>query len=167
LNLCNKGAALCKKLLLLFCVLACLSAVRAQEYKITEAELERLENISTALEARSLSLLQQVQLLTVSLKRQENKAQILELKLQRAQEASKNLNELLQAERATSQSLSASLNESEKGAARIQAELNDEKLKRQKAVNQRNMFLFAAILQALVIGGFAILKIFIWSKRLL
>ena len=156
-----------KKILLLFCVFACLSAVRAQEYKITEAELERLENISTALEARSLSLLQQVQELTSSSRRLERKAQNLTQKLQEAQAISKNLNELLQAERTTSQSLSASLIESEKEAARIQAELHNEKLQRQKAVNQRNMFLFTAILQALVIGGFAILKIFIWSKRLL
>ena len=159
---------MCKKLLLLFCVFACLSAALPAEtqYTITATELERLESISTALEERNRNLLQQVQLLTAGLKRQESKAQSLTQKLQEAQATSKNLNELLQAERTTSQSLSASLSESEKEAARIRAELNDEKLKRQKAVNSRNIFLFAAILQVVVIVGFVILKIFIWTKRL-
>ena len=160
---------MCKKLLLLFCVSACLSAALPAEtqYTITAAELEKLESIWTALEERNRNLLQQVQLLTAGLKRQEIKAQSLAQKLQEAQATSKNLNELLQAERTTSQSLSVSLTESEKEAARIQTELNDEKLQRQKAVNLRNIFLFAVILQAFVIVGFAILKIFIWSKRLL
>lgn len=155
-----------KKLLLLFCVFACLSAVRAQEYKITEAELERLENISTALEDRNLNLLQQVQELTSSSRRLENKAQNLERKLQEAQMTSKNLNELLQAERTTSQNLSASLSAYEKEVSQLQTELSDEKLQRQKAVNQRNTYLFATVLEAMVIIGFAALKIILRLKRL-
>lgn len=157
---------MCKKGLLLFYVFACLPAVRAQEYKITKAELQKLENISTALEERNQSLLQQVQALTNNSKQLESKALLLQQKLQVAQTTSKKLNELLLTERITSQNLSASLTAYEKEVARVQTELNNEKLKRQKNINQRNVCLAAAILQALVIIGFIALKIIIWLKRL-
>ena len=153
-----------KKILFLFCVFVCLSAAQAQEYRITEAELERLENISTALEARSLSLLQQVQELTSSSRRLESKAQSLERKLQEAQAISKNLNELLQAERTTSQSLSASLIESEKEAAQLKEALSAEKLQHRKTRAQRNKLLLILIGEALLIVGFIVLKFIVRLK---
>ena len=159
-----------KKMLLLLAlyVYGCLlfPAAAQTRYTITEAELQKLENISTALEERNQSLLQQVQALTNNSKQLESKALLLQQKLHVAQTTSKKLNELLLTERITSQNLSASLTAYEKEATRVQTELNNEKLKRQKNINQRNVCLAAAILQALVILGFIALKIIIWLKRL-
>ena len=140
------------------------SAVQAQNYQITETELERLESISTALEAHNRSLLQQVQELTSSSKRLESKAQVLRQKLQEAQTTSKSLNELLQAERTTSQSLSASLSAYEKEAAQLKDALSTERLQHQKMKAQRNKLLFILIGETLLIVGFIVLKFIVRLK---
>lgn len=143
---------MCRKVLLLLCVLVCVSAAQAQEYRITEAELLQLENISENWDRNKQSLQSQVR--------------NLKTELNEAHSSSESLNAQLRTERITSQNLSASLTAYEKEAARVQTELNNEKLKRQKNINQRNVCLAAAILQALVIIGFIALKIIIWLKRL-
>ena len=141
---------MCKKLFLFLFVLFFSSAVQAQNYQITEAELTQLEAISKNWEKNKQTLSSQIQ--------------SLKAKLRQAESLSKTLNEQLQTERATLSSLRQSYSAYEKEVARLREALATEKLQHQKTISQRNKLLFALIGEALLIVGFIVLKFIVRLK---
>ena len=138
---------MCKKVLLLFCALACLSAAAQTQYTITEAELVQLESISENWERNKQSLQLQVRNLKTELSEAEN--------------LSKTLNEQLQAEQTTLNDLRQSFDAYEKETAQIQANLEAEKLAHQKTKNQRNVLFFMLASIALAAVGTVAVKVLI------
>lgn len=126
------------------------SAVQAQEYRITEAELTLLEVISKNWEKNKQTLSSQVQ--------------SLKAKLQQAESLSKTLNEQLQTERATLSSLRQSYSAYEKDVAQLKEALSAEKLQHQRTKAQRNKLLFILIGGSVLGIGFIVLKFIVRLK---
>ena len=143
----QQGCRLCKKLLLLLCVLICVSAAAQTQYVITEAELTELESISENWERNKQSLQLQVR--------------NLKTELSEARKLSENLNAQLRTERETSNALRQSFDAYAKEAAQIQANLEAEKLAHQKTKNQRNALIFILVFIALAAAAFIAVKILI------
>ena len=127
-----------------------LSAVQAQNYQITEAELTQLETISKNWEKNKQTLSLQIQSLRV--------------KLQQAESLSKTLNEQLQTERATLSSLRQSYSAYEKEVVQLKETLSAEKLQHQRTKAQRNKLLFILIGGSVLILGFIVLKFIVRLK---
>ena len=127
-----------------------LSAVQAQEYRITEAELTQLEAISKNWEKNKQTLSSQIQ--------------SLKAKLQQAESLSKTLNEQLQTERATLSSLRQSYSAYEKEVVQLKEALSAEKLQHQRTRVQRNKLLFILIGGSVLVIGFIVLKFVVRHK---
>lgn len=127
-----------------------LSAVQAQEYRITEAELTQLEAISKNWEKNKQTLSSQIQ--------------SLKAKLQQAESLSKTLNEQLQTERATLSSLRQSYSAYEKEVVQLKEALSAEKLQHQRTRAQRNKLLFILIGGSVLVIGFIVLKFIVRLK---